>query len=161
MYPTDEIEIEQKILTALKFTFQQKFTRRAMRNIEFDVFIEHLSGLINTRIKLEVYGEDMGSKDVITYPKDWWEAFKERWFPRFILKKHPVKYKVFKISAKALYPEFKPVRGHGAIVAHYTIKDYDDKMLYAYPERVNEDLSEYRHDQKLSPHDLCTIKESP
>lgn len=27
------------------------------------------------------------------YPKDWWQAFRNRWFPNWWLKKHPVEYR--------------------------------------------------------------------
>jgi hypothetical protein len=27
-----------------------------------------------------------------SWPCDWWQAFKERWFPAFLLKRYPVKY---------------------------------------------------------------------
>jgi hypothetical protein len=30
----------------------------------------------------------------VQYPKDWWEAFKERWFPKWLLKRYPVRYRV-------------------------------------------------------------------
>lgn len=43
----------------------------------------------------------------IKYPKDWWEAFKERWFPDRLLKKYPVKYTTEVIDLKALYPKLK------------------------------------------------------
>ncbi len=32
------------------------------------------------------------------YPENWWEAFKLRFFPKFLLKKYPVKYTVIDIS---------------------------------------------------------------
>jgi hypothetical protein len=37
------------------------------------------------------------------YPSDWKQAFKERWFPKWLLKKYPVKYDV--LIPKALYPD--------------------------------------------------------
>ena len=43
------------------------------------------------------------------YPRDWWEAFKERWFPKVLLKKWPVIYRNIEVSIDALYPEYKPV----------------------------------------------------
>lgn len=37
------------------------------------------------------------------YPTDWWQAFKERWFPYWLLRRYPVRYT--KIVAKHLFPE--------------------------------------------------------
>jgi len=43
--------------------------------------------------------------DQFRMPIDWWQAFKERWFPKIILKKWPVKYK--RIDVKAYYPRLQ------------------------------------------------------
>jgi len=37
------------------------------------------------------------------WPKDWWEAVKERWFPAFLLSRWPVKYQ--RIDIEAVYPK--------------------------------------------------------
>ena len=28
----------------------------------------------------------------VKYPEDWWQAFKERWFPKWLLKKFPIEW---------------------------------------------------------------------
>jgi len=43
------------------------------------------------------------------FPEDWWQAFKERWFPQWLKKRYPVKYKQIVINARALYPSYKAV----------------------------------------------------
>ena len=43
------------------------------------------------------------------FPEDWWQAFKERWFPQWLKKRYPVKYKLIVINARALYPSYKPI----------------------------------------------------
>jgi len=40
-------------------------------------------------------------------PQDWFEAFKERFCPKWSLKKFPVKYRVEKINVEALFPKIK------------------------------------------------------
>ncbi len=49
----------------------------------------YIYGLLDDRIK--IYEE---------YPEDWWQAFKERWFPAWILRRYPVKYRVIDIDRK-------------------------------------------------------------
>jgi len=39
----------------------------------------------------------------IKYPKDWWQAFKERWFPKWLLKRYPVQY--HEAHVRAFYPK--------------------------------------------------------
>lgn len=38
------------------------------------------------------------------YPANWWEALKERWFPKFMLKRWPVLYAYIWVTGKILYP---------------------------------------------------------
>jgi|WetSurMetagenome_2_1015567.scaffolds.fasta_scaffold17057_3 hypothetical protein len=60
------------------------------------------------RIRIAICAEKESVKiEKITYPLNWKEAFKERWFPKHILKKFPVKYHTTIIDVKAIYPWFK------------------------------------------------------
>lgn len=50
-----------------------------------------------------VYKQEL--RDVsVKYPCDWWQAFKERWFPKWLLKRCPVIYRNHEYKAVALYP---------------------------------------------------------
>ena len=39
------------------------------------------------------------------YPKDWWEAFKERWFPKWLIRHYPIQRTYVTMDAKAVYPK--------------------------------------------------------
>jgi hypothetical protein len=68
-------------------------------------------------------------KQVVTYPKDWWEACKERWLPRLprwlcvpIYHRYPnqmeIKYTTVVLTAEEIYPTFNPkLSGREAVVA--------------------------------------------
>ena len=43
------------------------------------------------------------------YPSDWWQAFKERWLPKWILKICPVRYS--EIIAKHMFPFLQEALG--------------------------------------------------
>lgn len=58
---------------------------------------------IALRVTGHVWGENMGE---FKYPADWWQAFKGRYFPYWILKRYPVKYNT--VQAAVIYPEYKP-----------------------------------------------------
>jgi hypothetical protein len=45
----------------------------------------------------------------IKYPRDWREAFKERWFPSWLLSRYPVVYKTHRIDVREIYPDYRPV----------------------------------------------------
>lgn len=42
-------------------------------------------------------------EDLAKYPSTWWDAFKERWYPKWLLKRFPVEYDW--IWARHTYPE--------------------------------------------------------
>jgi hypothetical protein len=56
-------------------------------------------------MKAYVWGKRLERKE-IKYPANWKEAFKERWFPKWMLERYPVRYTVFIVDAKILYPNF-------------------------------------------------------
>ena len=78
-------------------------------DFEIDTFMEwHQRKLIfRLRPFLAQVGE-LRIQHYIRYPKDWWEAVKERWFPVWLIKKFPVQYTVIDID----YPRYKAVCPH-------------------------------------------------
>jgi len=53
------------------------------------------------RMVKELLKQNIGDR-IIKHPTDWKEAFKEKWFPKWVLKKYPVKYRVY--DALTIYP---------------------------------------------------------
>ena len=75
-----------------------------------DTSIEVLDDLIVRHFALSLRGYLWGEKTpekTIRYPRDWWEALKERWFPQWALKRWPVRYATHHIQFNVMYPEFK------------------------------------------------------
>ena len=74
-------------------------------------------GLLNqfftVGLKTYIWGERLEGHQIdldAKWPKDWREAFKERWFPKWLLVRCPVKYESKSVSVEctALYPNYKP-----------------------------------------------------
>jgi len=75
--------------------------------------------LLDQKERLEDYGDFInyviegylwGSKTdkiEIKYPINWWNAFKEVFYLKFMLKFYPVKYRIHNLSFNVLYPNFK------------------------------------------------------
>ena len=59
------------------------------------------------------------------YPKDWWQSFKDRWFPKWILRKWPVVYTKIVIDVRALYPEYRPALPKEKFFFHLNENIYD------------------------------------
>lgn len=62
---------------------------------------------LRVRVRAFVLAENVGEK-YVSYPADWWQAFKKRWFPKWALSKWPVIYKTHKFSFSLTYPGFLP-----------------------------------------------------
>jgi len=77
-----------------------------------------------------VWGEKGVKLKVIEHPKDWKEAFKERWFPNFLLKRFPVIYTTHEISFDLMYPNFKPNIPDEKYSTHCNIKVLDSLPKY-------------------------------
>lgn len=59
----------------------------------------------------------------IKYPADWKQAFKERWFPSFLLKKYPIVYKTYSVDASIIYPRINVVLPDEQHFLKYHIKE--------------------------------------
>lgn len=76
-----------------------------------EIYIEDLSRNLGRSIVVQLRGFLWSEKlksSFVRYPSDWWEHFKQRWFPNFLLKKYPVKETVHEFSASIVYPDYKP-----------------------------------------------------
>lgn len=63
-------------------------------------------------------------KRTIKAPKDWWEAVKERWAPRWWLRYHPVEYTVETLESHTLYPKIALPKESIGIVYTKTKKEH-------------------------------------
>lgn len=66
--------------------------------------LKSVFGGLEARMGAYIAGQNL--KEITSkYPSDWWQAFKERWFPNWLLEYYPVKYTAVKLEARVLYPE--------------------------------------------------------
>ena len=99
------LSFRDAVLERIDLRFDKHIDKYLLIEQRFDVF-EFTAG----QMLLELRGYLLGEKTnetIITYPLDWWEAFKERWFPLWAKKRWPVKRKTHKISFNILYPDYK------------------------------------------------------
>jgi hypothetical protein len=60
----------------------------------------------------------------ISYPADWRQAFKERWFPTWLLNRYPVIRQTHTFDMAALYPDYKPIiQPHIMALRHYVYEN--------------------------------------
>jgi len=63
---------------------------------------EYVQNMIEYRVTGYVWAQDAGRPVEFSYPRDWWQAFKQRWLP-FL----PVEMKTVSFRVKATYPDLK------------------------------------------------------
>jgi hypothetical protein len=65
---------------------------------------ERWAGGITVRIIQEVYGRQ-SPRLTYRYPRDWWQAFKQRFLPAWALKRWPVTETELTVDVRLLYPK--------------------------------------------------------
>jgi hypothetical protein len=91
-----EIGVDQEFSRFLRYKSKFSVEKNEMRNTLY--------------YELTTYIHTIGEENVelyVKYPMDWWEAFKERWFSKWLLVKYPVKYKevyIVETKYKAVCP---------------------------------------------------------
>lgn len=98
-----ELLYERVVLQAFDFQIRQQLSEYMFTgniNIDVQFVLDRIARNMVLTLRAKILGEKV---DTIQYPANWWEAVKERWAPKWFLKKHPVKYR--KIDVMAFYPK--------------------------------------------------------
>ncbi len=124
-------EVESVYLEHCLFYFTQITTAKGLDhvNLEIDAVAEAAMDALTMQIYGFVYGQDMDKKEKISHPQDWWEAFKERWFPKWALRRWPVRETHHTITFRETYPDFKqvlPPNQYGQAVIKLWHQSWDD-----------------------------------
>lgn len=79
----------------------------------------HLQNSIITEARLYFYTRAV-QPITIKYPKDWFQAFKERFYPKFLLKKYPVAYKTHTITGDEVIADRVLPKNQSFVMLHHT-----------------------------------------
>lgn len=118
-------------LDLIKVAIQERLSETTLSNV--DVKFGSSADKIGDGVLMQVQGFLLGETPEpkhIRHPEDWWQAFKERWFPKWALKRWPVIMSVHEISFKVFYPDFKPKWSEQRAVERI--------QIWAHPERCEE-----------------------
>lgn len=74
--------------------------------MDAEVQTEFIDNIIHYQLRGFLWGEKAGRYS-FRAPADWWQAVRERWWPRFVLVRWPVKYRDEVIEVTAIYPDLK------------------------------------------------------
>lgn len=97
-----EDEIKMWVLPVMNLHMKRSLSKSSItfanaEGIEF--YTNHIADELVFGLTARIANKDLGS---FKYPENWWEAVKERWAPKWFLKKYPVSYTVY--TGKVFYP---------------------------------------------------------
>ena len=116
----EQVHLERMKLVATKWFSEELAAEIACApdirlNQNFEWGCNDLAMQIRYKIAGKITAEEMA-----TYPADWWEAFKDRWFSPWMKNRWPVRYKSVHITARELYPKMAlPDRDGRIIIDRY------------------------------------------
>ena len=103
-YQYETVTLERMKLTALQYISRELVDHFAFPpKVDISAHDWMFDG-VAIRIIQQVYGRTLEEVKA-EYPADWWQAFKERWFPAWAKKRWPVEWVRVRLEAKELYPK--------------------------------------------------------
>jgi len=89
-----------------------------------EIFLDDFARTLVGLIKIELTSQKLDHID-IKYPANWWEAFKERWFPKWLLRKFPIIYHEEHYDVHAFHPTVILPDEKGVVVKF--IRSYEEE----------------------------------
>lgn len=129
---------QQVTIEKIKFAAQMRMqsVTQGFSDVELKCYEDDLADNLIWSMKACVFGEK-GSRIVIEYPQDWWEALKDRWAPNWFKRRYPVLYTRHDINPQTIYRNLKislPHERHHIRLDHRRVDRYD--MTAAFDERL-------------------------
>lgn len=123
---------------AVRLTRRKMVVQKLLDDKEIDATVDierDCRGYIET-IVARFLSDNQDYNKVIEYPSDWWQAFKDRWFPDWLKRRYPVTMTVHEISAHTIYPHIKVAKPEQAVLkvfdSQWTAKHgFDDVSIWA------------------------------
>ena len=107
------MKFNKVVLNKSKLSLQNTISKIALHNATIDI-IEMIGGDVIVRIeKICISGKEKIIKET-QFPRDWWQAFRERWFPKWWLRLCPIQYKkvitkeIIKMCPHLAVPDNRP-----------------------------------------------------
>lgn len=100
-------------LSYQKYMSQQLVAEEQMES--FTASYDIMFRALRLQLTRYVLSQEAESKE-LSWPSDWWQAFRQRWFPKRWLKRHPVKMERKRLVAMATYPNLIHPPGQRPVV---------------------------------------------
>lgn len=136
------------VLTQLKETAQKVFSGHALVNLKFETWKEETINALVYQLSTHILAEEIENRTktvCFEHPISWWQMFKQQYFPKYLLKRFPIKTekdtRLVTFKKYATYPKFPAIAFP---------KDYGGKIVYKtfITEKKGEVLDEWREESK-------------
>jgi len=98
------VELEKIKLVVMSYLDSRLAQFAIDPKVEIVSQVEWAAESIAIRIEQQVFGREVQRQEC-EWPRDWWQAFKERWYPAWAKRRWPVEYERYVITARELYPQ--------------------------------------------------------
>ncbi len=103
--PPASIHEDSVMLERFTFAFQKILPDTILREaVSIEALRDEIIQSLVYRLRYNVLGQELNAR-IVSYPADWWQAFRRRWFPAWWLCRWPVRYTEERIRLLALYPQ--------------------------------------------------------
>ncbi|HEU5276864.1 MAG TPA: hypothetical protein VFU97_24620 [Xanthobacteraceae bacterium] len=108
---------EQMRLERLRFAADLVISRAVVESPDGLDLVRSYTDDYVRRVAFDLVGRK--AEHVVTFPTDWWQHFKQRWFPAWALKRWPVRLTEVRATASQLFPEIKPAFGRYVVITGF------------------------------------------
>ncbi len=98
------MDVEQQtytetVLRRVEFGIRRELDRSGMSQLDFNVVVSDVARGMAVELRAYLWGETLGNISIHEeWPRDWWQAFKDRWFPLWALTRWPVRYQTIDVE---------------------------------------------------------------
>jgi len=115
-------EIKTFVAEKIHLHAAELLTHKEMADrIKVDSWLDRLG--MGVVIQFDTYVVGMPTKRLQIHkqwPRDWWQAFRERWLPKWWLRKHPIQYEVLDIDQQL----------YGPVCPHLNVPDQKVHLMF-------------------------------
>ena len=111
-------------LVALKLGLEHSFANDEVFSWNINVMTDWLTDSVRCEFSTRIWSEQL-QDETIEYPYDWWQSLKDRWSPKWMRRRWPVRYVTHVFRVNAVYPNLTPQHG----MSEETSKRFDYRFI--------------------------------
>ena len=106
MSPTmaDKVNVKDIVLERLAYGARYSMPRALAQSLDIEQVADVVTSNFDYSLRAAIYAQRLDEQRV-SWPADWWEAFKYRFFPQWALRRWPVREEMRVMRLFAWYPE--------------------------------------------------------